>query len=85
MESSLLEEFSDVFGPNLRAIGIGSAPPSQSTMTFLNRCFKEKRGVRVTNGYGATECGSIAFNGTENPAAEVSKLVSEWVGRCVSE
>lgn len=53
-----MAEFSTVLGDRIQHLIIGGASSSNSLKSFLLRCFK----CPVYDGYGATECGSIASN-----------------------
>ncbi len=66
-----LAEARGAFGGRLRAVSVGSAPVGPEVLAFMRRCFAD---VWVSEGYGSTEVGSIAFDGVVLPHVEV-KLV----------
>jgi fatty acid CoA ligase FadD9 len=66
-----LAEARAALGPRLRAVAVGSAPVSAEVLAFLRAAFAD---VWVSEGYGATELGSIAFDGKVLDHVEV-KLV----------
>ncbi len=53
-----MREFSNVLGGNVQHLIIGGAASGASLKQFLSECFR----CPVYDGYGATECGSIASN-----------------------
>lgn len=71
LRAAALAEARGAFGENLLAISVGSAPVSAEVLAFLKTCFAD---LWVTEGYGSTEVGSIAFNGKIAAHVEV-KLV----------
>jgi fatty acid CoA ligase FadD9 len=70
VEASLAEA-RRAFGGRLRAVSVGSAPVGPAVLAFMRRCFAD---IWVSEGYGSTEVGSIAFDGVVLPHVEV-KLV----------
>ncbi len=70
-EKTALAEARASFGPNLRAVSVGSAPVSAEVFAFMQRCFSD---IWVSEGYGSTELGTIAIDNQIVPGVEV-KLV----------
>lgn len=70
-EKTALAEARASFGPNLRAVSVGSAPVSAEVFAFMQRCFSD---IWVSEGYGSTELGTIAIDNRIVPGVEV-KLV----------
>ena len=64
-------EVRGAFGRRVTAVSVGSAPVSAEVLAFLRRCFAD---LWVSEGYGSTEVGSIAFDGKIADHVEV-KLV----------
>ena len=60
LEARALGEARATFGTKLQSISVGSAPVSAEVYAFMQRCFAD---VWVSEGYGSTEVGSIAFAG----------------------
>lgn len=56
------------FGKRLQRLSVGSAAVRRDVFHFLKHCFK---GVRVSDAYGSTECGSIASNGRISSSVSV--------------
>ena len=73
LEARALGEARAVFGGKLRAVSVGSAPVSPEVYAFMQRCFAD---VWVSEGYGSTEVGTIAFGGQLASGVEV-KLVPQ--------
>ncbi len=71
IEARELAEVRRSFGDRLQALSVGSAPVSAELFAFLRRCFAD---VWVSEGYGTTEAGTIAFDGVIAGHVEV-KLV----------
>ena len=59
LEAEALAGLRGVFGGRLQNVSVGSAPPSQALMEFLQRCFHD---CRVGEGYGSTECATITVD-----------------------
>lgn len=70
-EKTALTEARASFGPNLRAVSVGSAPVSAEVFAFMQRCFSD---IWVSEGYGSTELGTIAIDNQIVPGVDV-KLV----------
>jgi len=71
LEQRALGEARASFGSKLTAISIGSAPVSAEVFGFLKKCFAD---IWVSEGYGSTEVGTIATDGTISEQADV-KLI----------
>jgi fatty acid CoA ligase FadD9 len=67
-EARAQEEISGVFGNNILSISTGGAPTSPEVWKWMQRCFKK---VRISEGYGATEVGTIASNGVRRHSCRV--------------
>lgn len=59
-EAAALAEARAAFGTRLQAISVGSAPVSPEVYAFMKRCYAD---LWVSEGYGSTEVGSIAYDG----------------------
>ncbi len=60
LEARCLAEARATFGSRVMAVSVGSAPVSAEVFAFMKRCFPD---IWVSEGYGSTEVGSIAFDG----------------------
>lgn len=70
-EATALAEARATFGTKLQSVSVGSAPVSREVYAFMKRCFAD---VWVSEGYGSTEVGSIAFDGVLTKDVEVKLL-----------
>ncbi len=68
IEARVLADSRAAFGDRLLAVSVGSAPVGAEVLGFLRRCFAD---LWVSEGYGSTEVGSIAFDGTVLAGVEV--------------
>ncbi|MCX5745905.1 MAG: AMP-binding protein, partial [Proteobacteria bacterium] len=59
-EARALAEARATFGTRVQSVSVGSAPVSAEVYAFMKRCFAD---LWVSEGYGSTEVGSIAFDG----------------------
>eukprot|EP01127_Copromyxa_protea_P002439 TRINITY_DN1232_c0_g1_i4.p1 TRINITY_DN1232_c0_g1~~TRINITY_DN1232_c0_g1_i4.p1 ORF type:complete len:931 (-),score=167.43 TRINITY_DN1232_c0_g1_i4:142-2934(-) len=67
IEAEVMEDFSSILGGNIKHLIIGGAASGNDLKIFLEKCFK----CPVYDGYGATECGSIASNNKLFPNVKV--------------
>ena len=62
VEAAIKHRYAHILGPRLQGVSTGGAKTPEKTMQWLKEVFRHTG--RVNEGYGSTEVGAIAQNGT---------------------
>jgi long-subunit acyl-CoA synthetase (AMP-forming) len=63
-EGIAMREFRNTLGNRCTSVSTGGSATAPAVLSWLRNCFRQ---MRVSEGYGATECGNIASNGNLSP------------------